>query len=346
MILSVLRHAIATTLLTGTLAAAFLSPAIAQTATDSPAPACTGESLRDRLSPEQARRLAETVAATPYAEGLLWEARRGAEVITLMGTLHVWDPRVAEVTAAARPALTGAKLALFEMTPADEGRLAGAIASDPSLVSLPPGQRLPALLGPEVWSDVQDVLQTRGMVPDSLTHLQPWFLANLVAIPSCAMTAMQAGRNGVDHALMAEALAAGIPLAALEPWDSVLRIFGTMALEDQITFLRLSLVAPDLQDALFVAMIDGYFAGRVAEVWELNTIALDFIPELAGDPDLDALLQVEMLDARNHDWIPVISDAAATHGQIFVGAGAAHLPGDDGLLSLLAAEGWTITRLY
>lgn len=307
--------------------------------------ACSGPSLLDQLSPEQEARLARSVAATPYGEGLIWEARRDEAVITLMGTLHIWDPRVEEVAAMALPALSTAKLALFEMTPADEGRLASAIAKDPTLVSLPEGDRLPALLGDEVWGELRTVLQARGIPPEALTHLQPWFIANLVAIPTCAMSALQAGQNGVDHALMAAAISQGIPLAALEPWDSVLRIFGGMEMDDQIAFLRLSLGAPDLQDALLVAMIDGYFAGRVAEVWELNTIALDFIPELADDSGIDNLLQVEMLDRRNHDWLSVITEAAARHGAIFVGAGAAHMPGQEGLLQLLSDEGWTITPL-
>lgn len=346
MILSALRPALAATTLACGLVVAALTPTTARAQADSADGICNGPSLLAQLSPDQEARLQASVAATPYAEGLLWEARRGDAVVTLMGTLHVWDPRIDALIATARPALTHAQLALFEMTPTDEGRLAAAIANDPTLVSLPDNQRLPDVLDPETWNDVQAALRSRGMPPGSLTHLQPWFLANLVAIPSCAMTALQAGQNGVDHALMAAAIAAGVPLAPLEPWDSVLRIFGKMALDDQIAFLRLSLVQPDLQDALFVAMIDGYFAGRVAEIWELNTLALDFIPELAQDSDLNTLLQIEMLDARNHDWLPVITQAAATHKTIFVGAGAAHLPGDDGLLSLLAADGWTITRLH
>ena len=307
--------------------------------------ACTGESLRDRLSPAQEDRLAAAIAATPYPEGLLWQAERDGQQVTLMGTLHVFDDRITPLADSALPYLQNAGLALFEMTPEDEGRLAQAVIADPAMVRLPAGQTLETLLPPATWETVSDLLTARGVPPAVASGMQPWFLANLVAIPTCALGAAQAGQTGVDHALMAAATANGIPMAALEPWDSLLTIFDEMTFDDQVDFLQLSLVAPDVQDALFVAMIDGYFAGRIAEVWEMNTIALDFMPGVDADNGIDMLVQDKILDARNHAWVPVIEEAAARHGTIFVGAGAAHLPGHAGLLTLMAERGWDIRRL-
>lgn len=309
------------------------------------AAACTGESLRDRLSPAQEQTLAAAIAATPYAEGLIFRAERDGQVVTLMGTLHVHDARIDALAARALPHLQDAGLALFEMTPEDEGRLAQAILSDPALIRLPAGQDLARMLPPATWAEVSGLLQERGLPPAMASGMQPWFLANLVAIPTCALGAAQAGQTGVDHALMAAAEDNAIPMAALEPWDSVLTIFDAMTFDDQVDFLQLSLVAPEVQDALFVAMTDGYFAGRIAEIWEMNTIALDFMPGVDADSGIDMLLQNKMLDARNHAWLPVIEEAAARHGNIFVGAGAAHLPGNEGLLALMAGRGWQITRL-
>ena len=56
-------------------------------------------------------------------------------------------------------------------------------------------------------------------------------------------------------------------------------------------------------------------------------------------------MQDALLDSRNRNWIPVITDATQTHDDIVVAVGAAHLIGDQGILQLLENEGWTITRI-
>ncbi len=72
----------------------------------------------------------------------------------------------------------------------------------------------------------------------------------------------------------------------------------------------------------------------------------DLIPNI-DDATFDAqMAQMEqlLLIDRNRNWIPVIEQSAATHDRIFVGFGAAHLFGDDGVLALLQNNGWAVTR--
>jgi uncharacterized protein len=54
-------------------------------------------------------------------------------------------------------------------------------------------------------------------------------------------------------------------------------------------------------------------------------------------------MEKALLTGRNRAWMKVILPAAAGH-QIVVAAGAAHLSGPDGVLTLLAADGWRMTR--
>ena len=61
------------------------------------------------------------------------------------------------------------------------------------------------------------------------------------------------------------------------------------------------------------------------------------------------LAQDKLMDQRNRAWVAPIeaaaADAARRHKGVVVGFGALHLPGRNGVLSLLQQRGWTITPI-
>jgi uncharacterized protein YbaP (TraB family) len=306
---------------------------------------CAGTSLMDRLSPEQRAEVASAAAATPHGEGLIWQASRGDSRITIVGTMHVSDPRMPPLFEAAAAELAVVDRVLFEVTPEEQAQLMRAMTDDPSLTVITEGPTLPELLDPPTWDALRDAASERGIPGFMAAKMQPWFLAVSLSMPPCAMEAMAAGEQGLDFLLMDRAEELGIPMQALEPWDTLFSLFDAATMDDQIELLRLSLIAPEVQDEMFVAMLDGYFEGRIAELWELNRVAFDFMPEAPeGAAFFDKTEQLLIRD-RNHAWIPVIEAAAAGDDHIMVAAGAAHMPGTDGVLRLLEDRGWTVTRL-
>ncbi len=52
-----------------------------------------------------------------------------------------------------------------------------------------------------------------------------------------------------------------------------------------------------------------------------------------------------LLLERNQNWLPLIEQMFSEDGTEFVLVGAAHLVGDDGLLSLLQARGYQVEQL-
>ncbi|MFD1808354.1 hypothetical protein ACFSHQ_10145 [Gemmobacter lanyuensis] len=60
----------------------------------SPAQArCTGQNLLDALSPDESARLTAATDRQPFARGNLWQATRGTDRLTLLGTYHLSDHR-------------------------------------------------------------------------------------------------------------------------------------------------------------------------------------------------------------------------------------------------------------
>jgi hypothetical protein len=146
---------------------------------------------------------------------------------------------------------------------------------------------------------------------------------------------------------MGIAEAAGTPMAPLEPWDTVFGLMTAGTMEEQLDALRLSVLDPGPAEEMLVAMLEGYFAGRIAEVWELTRLSAELEPGAAGadGPAAFAMMEQALIRTRNAAWIPVIEAAAERSPRLLVAAGAAHLPGEDGVLRLLERQGWTIAPL-
>ena len=162
----------------------------------------------------------------------------------------------------------------------------------------------------------------------------------MLALPPCMMAQMKA-KNGLDHRLMGIAEAAGVPTGSLEPFDTIFRVFGSEKLETQVEMMTLGLVDPARAEDVFASTTALYFEEQTAASWELSRLTAE-IPAEQRDA-LFAQMQQELLTQRNRSWLPVIleQEQAST---LVVAVGAAHLPGQDGVLALLAGAGFTLTR--
>lgn len=307
---------------------------------------CNGPSFKEMLTDSERADLARMVAETPYGDGLFWQASRGDVTLTILGTMHLPDRRHDRLLAMAQPHRDAADLMFVEATMDDQLAIQRYLTDNPETFTLTDGGSLIDRLDPETWAAVSEAAQSRGMPPFMAARFQPWFLTMSLSIPPCAMAAMGSGELGLDNILMDNA-PAGLDIRPLEDWRDMLAIMRQGTFAEQLDALRLSLVEPDLLDAVIVAMLDAYFAGAPAESWQINHFTARFVPGL--DPDAFAAefarMEDQLLVARNRNWIPVIDEAAQDHDRIFIAFGAAHLIGDAGVLNLLAQDGWTITRL-
>ena len=305
---------------------------------------CTGASFMERLTAQERAEVAAAAADTPFAGGLVWTAVRDTRTITVIGTMHIYDARLAPVHARIAPLVKDADLVLVEATQDDEAALQAALMDDPSLMFLTEGPTLPEMLDDETWAALMDAVRARQIPVMLAAKMQPWYLSLTLSMPPCAMADLIGGRRGLDQMIMDDAAAAGVPVAALEPWMTMFTLMREGTLDEQLDMLRLSLLAPDVQSELFVAMLDSYFAGEIALVWEVSRIAGRYVPDLDATAAEQMFAEVEdkLLVSRNHDWMPVILKAAEAHDTVVVAAGAAHLPGKDGVLNLLAQAGWDV----
>ncbi|SHI52722.1 TraB/GumN family protein [Wenxinia saemankumensis] len=308
---------------------------------------CGATSLLDRLPDERRAALEAEAAATPYGAGLVWEAVRGEDRAVILGTLHVPDPRHEALLARVADEIASAERVLVEISREDEALMIEEIAADPSIMYLSDGPALPDLLPADLWEDVQVVLRARQIPVFMGAKFRPWALMTALAIPTCAMEGVMSGGLGLDHRVMAAAAEAGVPVASIESRRTLVDLFDEAGIEAEIALLRTALVDPVIQEEMYVATVEEYFAGNTALVLRVGEAALDFVPDLGG-PEAEAanaLFEELMLDRRNIAWSARLDAETDGADALFVAVGAAHLPGEAGLLALMEADGWTVRPL-
>lgn len=306
---------------------------------------CTGQNLFTTLPPDRLAAIEAATAAVPYPSGNHWRATRGDEVITLIGTYHFDDPRHLPNLETITPAITSATTVLVEAGPDEEKQLLDLIGRDPSKVMIMEGPTLLQTLPPDTWKALSRALTARGIPSFMAAKLRPRYVTVLLAIPPCAMATMT-DPKGLDGLVIDTALAAGVPVRGLEPFDTIFAIFDAMTEAEQITLIQSTLALEAQADAHFITMADSYFAGEGRKIWEfMRNSSYDLPGYTREEVDAEFMRLEELLSSsRNRAWIPVLTDAAAD-GPVFAAFGALHLSGDQGVLTLLEAEGFTITAL-
>jgi uncharacterized protein YbaP (TraB family) len=322
------------------LALLLLAPAAAAAATG-----CAGRNLLADLPPETRARLDAAVQATPFARGNLWRATRDGQMVTLLGTYHLDDPRHDAIEQAIAPALQDATALLVEAGPQEERALMAQMAKDPQTILSPDGVSLREALTDAEWAELSAAMQARGMPAFMAARLRPWYVTMLLSVPPCALQAARA-RNGLDQRLMNLAEAGGLPIRGLEPFDTALKVFDAMPMPAQMALVRSTLALEDQAEDQMATLSAIYFAEDSRLMWEYQkhiSLALPGATPASVEAEFAAMEEALMI-RRNRAWIPVLT-AAAADGPVVAAFGALHLSGPEGVLALMQAEGWDLERL-
>ncbi len=305
---------------------------------------CRGTNIFDALPAAEQEALTAQADSAPFSRGLLFSATKGEEKITLAGTYHLPDPRHDTLVGALSKALDGASRLLVEAGPDEQGKLEHAIKTDPTLM-FSTGKTLPQMMSEQDWNMTKAALAAHGMPAFLAAKMRPAFVAMTLSLPPCATAELAKGQGGLDLQVMTAAEADGVPVEALEPWDTVFKLFNGITETEALEMLRAAVIGAPLADDMGVTMGDLYFRGEPRLIWELARYQAVAAGMDAEEVERQMKLSEDLLMvARNQNWLPEI-EAAAEDGPVVVAVGALHLSGEEGLLRLLEKDGWTIKRL-
>jgi uncharacterized protein YbaP (TraB family) len=307
-------------------------------------PACTGEDMLTALrqdDPKLFQSIEEQAAATMNGKGLLWKIEKdGVKPSYLFGTMHMTDPRVTDLTPAARSAFEGAATVVIETTDIlDQQKMMAAIFSQPDLMMFTDETTLMSLLSPQDASTVADALEARGIPAGSVSKMKPWMLSAMVALPACELARKNAGVPVLDIKLAKDAEAGGKKLAGLETVLEQLQAMASLPMEFHMKGLVETLKLGDKVDDVIETMIVLYEAEETGMFWPLFRAAL---PSGDGDDAGYADFEKTMITSRNGVMV-TNAEPILAEGSAFIAVGALHLPGPDGVIELLRRDGYTVT---
>ncbi|MEM9425227.1 MAG: TraB/GumN family protein [Pseudomonadota bacterium] len=312
-----------------------LFPLVAQ------AQSCGTRDLIAELDAGAQAELDALVALHPFAEGNTYRATKPDSTVTVVGTLHLPDPRHAATVDAVRPAVENADLLILEASSEAQAGIQMMTATNPEMFFLTEGPTLIDLLTEEEWATLNDQLSAYGIPGFMAAKFQPWFLGMTLAVPPCALSDIQQGKKGLDMLIEAVAKDANVPIAELDDIDALMALLSGDPLDEQIEGLRMWLSMKVEGDAEMTTMVERYFQGKAREAVEYSRLMLEEknIPVELFDEMIE-----ELLEKRNAAWEPKIIDLVEGKDAV-IAVGAGHLSGESGVLRALERAGYTITRL-
>lgn len=305
--------------------------------------ACDGADLIAAMPEAERAALQDRADAMPYAEGLLWQAVRGDTRLTLFGTYHFAHARTEDHLAALQPHIGAADAVYLETSHDDQARLKRDIATDPAIMFIMHGPTLPDLLGEPDWQRFSAEMTARAIPSFMAAKFKPIWAMMMLGMGPCDIRSGALDARGIDERIGEHAATIGTGSRSLEDYRTVLSLLDEIPQADQIDMIRLFLTSAIDPDDFAYTLRSRYFAQQTALIWEFSR-ALSIAE---GPPDAArdfALFEDLLLTRRNRAWAQDLSRPDLT-GRIFVAAGAGHLPGESGLLHMLAKRGFTITRL-
>jgi uncharacterized protein YbaP (TraB family) len=264
----------------------------------------------------------------------IWEARDADSRVVLFGSVHALPPGLDWRTPLLADAMEDAPLVYFET---DIGPLGMASMTIKIIVQQLQAAGEPWLdrLTSEQVDKLIAAIEPLGMSFEEATFMQPWVLA--MQLTDLAMREGATGpamemEHGVENVLQ---------------WDLPKErkaYFETPG--QQFDMLAGGTVEQQIQQ-LFMVIDEGTADGaQLLEQIVLDWMAGD-VDQLIMEPknDDEAAVLDLLLAQRNRNWLQVIEGMLADNNENLIVVGAAHLSGEDSVLDLLAAAGYTVNRI-
>lgn len=268
-------------------------------------------------------------SASLHIKGLLWKIEAaGVKPSYVFGTIHSDDARVTALPAAVTRALDASSRFIMEARINADG-----LALMAQAMVFNDGRTLEQVAGKELYADSVETLSARGLPVLGVENEKPWAVMMTLSMPP-----PKTGEY-LDLILESRATRENKAISGLETMQEQIAVFNDLPMPYQIALLKEAVRTQQDFAKEFEALVQAYLARDLTTLAEISS---------RHEPDEDQLYRAitdRLLTKRN---IRMAERLAPTlrEGQAFIAVGAAHLPGETGLLNLIEKAGYRVTPVY
>jgi uncharacterized protein YbaP (TraB family) len=268
-------------------------------------------------------------SAARYAKGLLWKIESpGAAANHLFGTIHSDDPRVTALPEPVTRALDASGRFVMEAMMDGEALMRMA-----EVMFFTDERTLEQVIGKKLYEQTVKAMSARGLPLLGIEKQKPW-----TAMMALSMPPPRTGEF-LDLVLLARATQQNKPASGLESIAEQLAVFEGLPMPDQIALLEDAVrMQPELAREL-EALHKAYLARDLAAIVAISE------KHKPADERLYRDVMHRLLDQRNRRMAERLAPILK-QGGAFVAVGAAHLPGEAGLLQQLEKAGYRVSVVY
>ena len=272
-----------------------------------------------------------SLAAEPSA--CLWRVQSDTTTAYLQGSIHLLSEDAYPLPESIEKAFLSSEQLVLEM---DLAVMTDPDAQVEMMVKgmLPRGESLTDILSPETRKLAEKCATEVGLQMIAFKHYRPWMFVMVLTATRLEQLGFSA-QHGVDWHFYQRARELNKGIIGLETLNEQLALFESMVDGDQDAFVRQS-----LED---FATIEDELNDIIASWGKGDLVGLEkaLLDNLRNYPNVHRILIRE----RNVRWMKTLDEIlqSGTTSMIIVGAG--HLPGKDGLVTLLRARGYTVEQL-
>ncbi|MHB8536021.1 MAG: TraB/GumN family protein [Sulfuricaulis sp.] len=269
------------------------------------------------------------IAPSRYAQGLLWKIEKpGVAPSYLFGTIHSDDPRVTALPPPVTAAFDACQRFTMEALIDGDGlvRMAQAMYFDD-------GRTLEQVIGRPLYAQTVKALAAHGVSAQSVENQKPW-----AVVMSLSMPPLKTGEF-LDLILEERAGRQDKTVTGLETMDEQIAVFNGLPLADQVALLRETVASQADFNKEFEGLLNAYLARDLAALARLS---------MKHSPDENRMYRTVMdrLLTRRNTRMAERMQPLLNEGASFIAVGAAHLPGQTGLLNLIEKAGYRVTSVY
>lgn len=269
-----------------------------------------------------------SVEEVKHSQGMLWKiAKEGKETSYLFGTIHVSDVEITTLPNAVDKSLQDTDQFVMEALPD-----AKQMTELSKAMFFNDGQLLSTFVDAPVYEKTKEILASYHLGADAVSVMKPWAAFLIMNYPPDP-------GEPLDMVLLSLAQQNGAAVAGLETLTEQGDIFSQLNMEEQVALLTDTVCHYDLVETDFVAMKSFYLERDLAGLYNYaQRYSTD-------DKPVYQKLMKKLIDDRNHmmaDRMQVMLEK----GNAFIAIGAMHLPGKEGVLSLLEKQGYSVSAIY